>query len=491
MISKDIVLQTIVIPKEQCEYKELYYRLKGLGTINDGCLILQKKAILSTLTYMNSFDSWAWNKYTGIDRWKLALSVLGRFVLRLYHWEDGKKIVIEKEIIAKSRESVSIDFKQLQNSNLIFFEIEALETTYVYKAEYRAEITNREVEPVHLSLLICTYKRKKELKKSLAVFNNSKFLDKNSPYYGGASLRIIDNASELPIIQKEFIKLYHNPNTGGSGGFTRGIIESRKDESTYGISHVVFMDDDAVVEEESFYRLYALLSLLKPCYQNEVVAGRMFDLNKGYMQYTASEVWNKGDIRHVGFKRDMRKIKELSWMNRSLGQYSGWWFACYPMSFVREETPLPFFLHCDDVEYGLRHGGTPIVLNGIQVWHETYENRRTPFISYYDTRNTMIVNTIYYQYQSEDEILIKWYLNLIYAWRGKEYYKMYPSLIALKDYLKGREHFMMEASKKEGLSLPPSIGMTIAIFMGVVQFPIFRYKLRKAFLSYKEINKNI
>ena len=32
--------------------------------------------------------------------------------------------------------------------------------------------------------------------------------------------------------------------------------------------------------------------------------------------------------------------------------YGGWWFCCFPYVFVQENDVLPFFIHCDDVEYG-------------------------------------------------------------------------------------------------------------------------------------------
>ena len=111
-------------------------------------------------------------------------------------------------------------------------------------------------------------------------------------------------------------------------------------------------------------------------------------------------------------------------MNENEGaEYGGWWFACYPMDFVEKNRPMPFFLHCDDVEYGLRHGGTPIILNGIQVWHETCEYRQSPVVAYYDTRNTLFVNEFLNDIFDYDDVLDKWkqkiteaHLNAI-AWR--------------------------------------------------------------------------
>jgi hypothetical protein len=211
----------------------------------------------------------------------------------------------------------------------------------------------------------------------------------------------------------------------------------------------------------------------------------MFDLNNKHIQFTASDIWNKGDIIHVGHKQDMRELKQLVGMNKEQGQYSGFWFACYPMSFARKETPLPFFIHCDDVEYGLRHGGSPIILNGIQVWHETYESRQSPLIRYYDTRNAMIVNTMYDGYRNERELLIRWFMSMMYSFKAGKHHALYPSYLALKDYLKGQKYFMSNIDIKEKVSLEIPLAGVITMLMTVIQLPYYLCKLRRAYESYQ------
>jgi len=486
MIRKtEIILQSILIPRQQDETGELYYRLIGTKSVNveDDRIELGKGTILSTQTYLNIFDSWAWNRYTGLETWKLRLEVEGKLYLRLYGWGKKKNLLFEEIVDADEMMMVEVKFRQSYEGEMIYFEIEALEDTILYQGAYLADILLEQKNPVHLSVVICTYKRKKELYQNLAVLKNSMFFDENSPYYGEMSIRIVDNGEELPNIANEYIALYHNPNTGGSGGFTRGLLESRKDEAKYGITHVVFMDDDVRIQAESFYRLYALLCLLGSSYQKEVVAGRMFRLDRRYIQHTAAEIWNQGDVIHLGSEMDMRKEEALLAMNQKLGQYAGWWFACYPMSFARQETPLHFFLHCDDVEYGLRHGGNPLLLNGIQVWHETYENRVSPLIHYYDQRNSMIVNTLYQEYQSEKELFQKWFFRVIYDTRAKKFENLYPTLVAMQDYLKGNDFFLSHSSKKN-MRVPRILKGWMALPWILLQIPILRCRIRAAYQSY-------
>ena len=52
---------------------------------------------------------------------------------------------------------------------------------------------------------------------------------------------------------------------------------------------------------------------------------------------------------------------------------------------------MPFFIHYDDVEYGLRNlDNNQIFINGICVWHPAPIGKNPPWITYYDIRNKLI-----------------------------------------------------------------------------------------------------
>ena len=77
-------------------------------------------------------------------------------------------------------------------------------------------------------------------------------------------------------------------------------------------------------------------------------------------------------------------------------EYTGWWYSCIPVEFIKEKKyPLPFFIHRDDIEYGLRANGQFIFMNGISIWHEAFENKLPGFLEYYDIRNLAITNAIH------------------------------------------------------------------------------------------------
>lgn len=437
-----MIVQSIILPNEICDSEEIYIRASGQVQLHENSVNMESGTLIITDTYMNVFDAGNWYRYTGNKKWYLRISLSGQGMIRLIHWERKKRDIVQcVKIDTEIMQEVIIPFEHKEEDGMYYFEIESTRQIYLKSASYDLEKFNVQ-RNVRLGLNICTYHRRESLYRNLQELRASKFFDESDELYGKLKIYVVDNASELPIQKEDFFSIYHNSNTGGSGGFTRGIEEIRKDETRYGITNVIFMDDDVEVLAETFYRLYALLLLSKKEYQQEVIAGRMFRMDNRKVQYTAAEIWNGGNIQHVGWNLDMSDGKNLLQMNDNNGiQYSGWWFACFPMKFVRKNTPLPFFLHCDDVEYGLRHGGTPIILNGIQVWHETYEHRQSPVITYYDMRNSLIVNAIYGWLPKKEKILTDWKRRISEYHVKEDYLSERMLILAMLDFSRGGKYF--------------------------------------------------
>lgn len=298
------------------------------------------------------------------------------------------------------------------------------------------------MEQISIALNICTYKRNEYVIRIVNELQNSKFFDPNElAFYKRLQIFIVDNASELcndlfENIDFECIHLIHNKNSGGSGGFQRGLEEIRRANS---FSHIIFMDDDVCFDVNSFYILY---DFLRNCTEDDLlrpVAGRMFCLDKPNIQYTAAEIWNAGNIKHIEYMRDtIVEPVETGRVNYDSGaEYGGWWFCCYPMSFAGKNDIIPFFIHCDDVEYGLRCGKSPIIIEGVHVWHETFDKRMSPIMQYYDTRNPLFVNQIHKIEPTKKEIYEQWKTKITSLHLKKDWLSEYYVIRAMDDFLKG------------------------------------------------------
>ena len=451
-----MVLQNCFVPDEICGNPEIYYRSSGKLCTDHDTVLLEAGEELCADTYMNMLDIGAWEKYTTIRKFIFSCRLHGKGTISLVHREkDMEKKIKEVSYGDGICESgahlealtLQIELPEEIRSGMIFFCLKAETETQLYRANFYTEDPPDRM--ISLSLVICTYKRKESLEENLdhirkdpelrKLFQEKRFI-----------VRVVDNAKELSDSYGKGIRVYPNENTGGSGGFSRGMEESVKEKELYQTSHVILMDDDVKLQVESLHRLYALLSHIRPKYAQEPVAGRMFRLDRREIQYTAAEIWNGGDLRHIGWNHDMTLKENLPSMNNNEGaEYGGWWFACYPIEYVEKNRPLPFFLHCDDVEYGLRHGGTPIILNGIQVWHETYEYRQSPVTAYYDTRNTLIVNAMIGILPPKDIVLGEWKRKISEAHVQGDYLLERMLILGLMDEEKKKKYlYKCQKSKK-------------------------------------------
>ncbi len=302
---------------------------------------------------------------------------------------------------------------------------------------------------VNLALIICTYYREEYVRKNLKLLTSSRFFDRDDfECFGKIDIFIVDNAGEIDdtcfgsVVDdslNSFIHPIRNRNTGGSGGFQRGIEEIRRLNDEKHFTHVIFMDDDVSFDLDSFYLLYDFLCNADENSLTRPIAGRMLDIDNPNIQWTAAERWNSGNIEHVEFLRNLEKdpFEKGKIIYNANADYGGFWFCCYPYSFVEKNDLLPLFIHCDDVEYGLRCGKTPIIIEGVHVWHETWEKKISPQISYYDYRNSLIVNKLYGFLPSKEELISTWKETISEHHKNGDYLSELMIILALKDYLKG------------------------------------------------------
>ena len=390
-----------------------------------------------------------------------------------------------QEIEGSGRISVKLPYDEYK-SGVFWFAAKKMNPDSKWYVEGHYEGTSFKVatdgddkKPVELAVNICTYKREPYVirnMKSLMSWTTKTDIDGNRLEVGmHMHVFIVDNARSL-LTNEEFLaatngKLsddYHNlievipnDNTGGTGGFSRGMVAVIDKRRELGLTHLLMMDDDAVFDPELFVRLYGFLCFLKEEYREITVGGALMREDYPYIQHAAGEWYSQFKVNNDHLMADMRNFEVCTsdWMTGTVDEdkvYGAWWCCCYNMSAItRENLPLPIFVHHDDIQFGLKQqkAGRPIVfLNGVCVWHQGFETVFPGVKQYYNMRNTLITEVLY-----EPEFLrkkLKWwairrYIGMLISYRYGDCEFVYRGLM---DFLKGRSWLMCsdpEALHKE------------------------------------------
>lgn len=239
--------------------------------------------------------------------------------------------------------------------------------------------------------------------------------------------------------------LFSNKNTGGSGGFTRGIIEALRSDEEW--SHVLLMDDDVLIDPEVLIRSSNLLSLIRDGYRNHFISGTMLRMDRPWQIHENTAQWNGIRIISHGKGRDVRNYEDIRMLERPLvrdNRYAAWWYCIVPLSRdIENDLPFPFFIYGDDMEYSLRKAEGIISLNGICVWHEPFEQKYSPVMKHYFlSRNILILNSRIKKSFKLYHSLMRLHLNFLVPLAVHDYDGASLVLESVKDFLKGPDYVM-------------------------------------------------
>lgn len=288
-------------------------------------------------------------------------------------------------------------------------------------------------DSVNCAIIFCTHKREKYITKNVNYLLEK--LENNSDF--SCQIIVVDNAKTLS--QSAFsgdVTLIPNENSGGSGGFKRGMEAAAE---IGGFTHFVLMDDDVEIDFVAIQKMLNFLRFLKPEYKELAIAGSMLYMDKPTVQFEAGGRFERnGSQRGFGHFLDLSKPENLALNERENPiNYGGWWLMCMPFKLIKSgQFPLPFFLKYDDVEYALRNKLRIITLNGVGVWHEKFEAKYNSASEYYNTRNYLHLCALYCEnFNSE-----KWVKKQIKAKKIRQQYKMVEAIrLGYEDFRKGLE----------------------------------------------------
>jgi galactofuranosylgalactofuranosylrhamnosyl-N-acetylglucosaminyl-diphospho-decaprenol beta-1,5/1,6-galactofuranosyltransferase len=372
---------------------ELYIKvLKGnfdklTGTMECG-------TVISLDTYFNIFSTSKYSKWTTVTSVTVELKTEGWFKYELFLRRKDEKDRLISMTEDYGPVSISFDILKKDGSYSHYLKLTALEDRCVLRGgRYVADAKPSQVKT---AVIICTYKREEYVQKNVLALCSELLDNTNSTVNDALEIFVIDNGQSLSGLLPEhpLVKLIPNKNCGGSGGFTRGLIEAlkRKDE----ITHVLLMDDDVVIDTNAIEKTIQFLKVLRPEYSDLHIAGGMLDMDRPVIQHEATACWD-GNIHPNNTGLDLTDPQALlENETEKKADYAAWWYLCFHLNLVNQDSlPMPFFIKGDDIEYGLRNMRHVLVINGVGVWHEGFVGKERPYLDYYIIRNYMVINAIY------------------------------------------------------------------------------------------------
>lgn len=493
----------------ETQAKALYVRGADIASTPYGHYI---QGLTDFNTYLNTLSLHKWSNYSQAKSYFLQLKVNGKFKLSLVYSkllpfnEKIRKIgydvafqeiyaskaddifkrnsmnylstdsEVQKETIiydveTQGTELVTIPVSMNNQSSLVGFMIDG--EAQIYDGGWYAVVEQAMVRDIRLVINTTTFQKEDYILANIAhvqrqIFEQHDNYGLNALGAGHLFINVVDNGSTLDVeaLNSDYIRVYPNPNVGGAGGFSRGMIETLnlRKNGEFDATHVIFMDDDIDVLTESFKRVYALLSLIKPEYQDYFIEGAMLDNIDGITQYEDTGFISQNrDIVYFPTKDRYNLTLEKDILRNDLNylvdnEYGAWWFCTVPIKFIHENAmSLPIFYRGDDIEFSVRNQAKLITMNGVAVWHLPFYTKKSKALeNYLVPRNSFIDQSINGELNFAQNVdYIEKYIELFKKeQRMFNYGAARQVLDALDDYLKGPDYIAslggIETLKREG-----------------------------------------
>ena len=462
----DHTLSNIVLPKgaEPLGGWDLYIKTPE-GSVCapeiNGCLL---QGSVDFFTYFNACSLAKWKKYAGIKRVYLHLEFANEAINKEYactiqffgrSYLDAAASSLASGVrltstMGKTKENGSLVFDLLipeTDYEVIGFALDVRGGVVLEKAYYYARVAEEQINPVKIALCTTTFLKEDYIIPNIELVKNE-VLAADDVIAKNFHMFVIDNGRTLDAeaLSDEGVTVLPNPNVGGSGGFARGMMEAMKHDENF--THVLLMDDDVSISTESLRRTFNLLSLATGKYKNAFINGAMLVAEEPNRQFEdVSYVVNSGAYASVKSNKYYMDQQQYIVRNEHIDveipkAYGAWWFSCIPVSAIEQVgLPLPLFVRCDDVEYGMRAKPIYMTMNGICVWHDGFMGRsRASVDSYQYVRNFLIMIAMT-DCSSQDLFMLRMERALRLQLRVMSYDAADLILDGIADYLKGPDYF--------------------------------------------------
>ena len=409
---------------------------------------------VSFASYFNAFPASYWQHWTTVRSVMLTVRTAGRGTVLVYRSNGSgvKQRILTNEVDGAATTSVELVLNQYSDGGWIWFDLVADAEDLAFEG---AEWTTDDVpaRAGRASLGITTFNKPDYCVETLANLADApealELIDRIFVIDQGTDL--VGDRPEFPgLVERlgEQLVVLRQPNLGGSGGFSRAMVETLAREDS---DFVQLLDDDVRIEPESIRR-----SILFGQYATTptIVGAHMFDLLDRPKLHAWAEVvdeqpfmWRalfQERMPHDFSEGNLRQSPTLHM--RLDADYNGWWMCLIPKEALEKVgLALPAFIKWDDAEHCLRarEAGVPTVsLPGVALWHVSWVGKddSIDWQAYFHARNR-IVAALLHSRAPEGGTLLRHSRRVdLKHLMMMQYYPVALRHRALRDILSGPDH---------------------------------------------------
>lgn len=410
-------------------------------------------ATVSLASYFNAFPASYWNRSTSLDavRLRVATSGPGRVLVYRSNARSIIQSIQTSEVDGDSTLEFEIPFTSFIDGGWIWFDLQAGESPLtLVEAEWLAPESAEPRIDGSLTVSITTLNRGEYCSRLLAELGSDEAVTARIDRVlvvdqGSKKLRDDPGFPAAEAALGEKLRVIEQANLGGSGGFSRGMLETLDAGAS---DYVLLLDDDVEIEPESVRRALVFADF---CREPTIVGGHMFDMYAKSKLHAFAEgvqaapfMW--GPVTPMRHDFSEVNLRQTPWLHRRYDvDYNGWWMSLIPVEIIRRiGLSLPVFIKWDDAEYGLRArsaGFATVSLPGAAVWHVSWVDKDDThdWQAFFHARNRLVAALLHSPFKRGGKILRASIANDLKELLTMHYYTVAARQEAMRNALEGPE----------------------------------------------------
>ncbi|WP_078290734.1 glycosyltransferase [Mycobacterium sp. D16R24] len=416
------LLSRVILPRpgEPLDVRKLYIvesdtNAKRAHAPTRTTLEIGAESEVSFATYFNAFPASYWRRWSTLENVVLHIELSGAGRIDVYRTKaTGARITVGGTQF--SGQNAVIEFEigldAFEDGGWIWFDITSDTEVALHNAGWyapsaapgRASITvgiptfNRPGDCVNALKALTSDPQVDKVITAVIVPDQGTKKAKDHPEWAAAAGPLGDR-----------LRVFNQPNLGGSGGYSRVMYEALKNTDC---EQILYMDDDIRIEPDSILRALALSRFAKA---PMLVGGQMLNLQEPSHLHVMGEMVNRDNFMWTSapfaeydhdfaeFALDDIEHDRSRLLHRRIDvDFNGWWMCMIPRAVAEElGQPLPLFIKWDDVEYGLRaneHGYGTASMPGTAIWHMAWSDKddAIDWQAYFHLRNRLVVAALHW-----------------------------------------------------------------------------------------------